>query len=262
MTSEKRKVSLVRPIHTPQRLTDVVHAQLRDAVLNRELRAGQPLSVPSLARRLKVSRSPVREAVLQLVADGLATNEPRKGAVVSVLNDADLLVLHDIREVLEGLAARRAAARMTGAMLERMKAVLGRQREGVRRKDPKAYVETDLEFHGALYAAAEAPRLRRLLEALTDQMRLSVSISLVDPDHQRLGLSEHEAVLQALRKRDEASAEKLVRQHLRNARERVAATLQRLARAQGRNANGKGMTRPGPRRPGSRLASKRRKARK
>ena len=238
---------MVRPINTPRRITDVVHAQLRDAVLNRELRAGEPLSVPSLARRLQVSRSPVREAVLQLVADGLATNEPRKGAVVSIVNDAELLVLHDIRELLEGLAARLAASRMTGAVHARMKAALARQREGVRRKDAKAYTATDLEFHSALYDAAAVPRLRRLLEGLTDQMRLSVSLSLVDPDHQKCGLKEHEAVLDALAKGEEASAEELMRQHVRKSRDRVAATLEKLALAQGspRESNGRAKSRSG-----------------
>jgi len=222
-------MSLARPVNTPQRITDVVHAQLRDAVLNRELRAGEPLSVPSLARRLKVSRSPVREAVLQLVADGLATNEPRRGAVVSVVNDAELLALYDIREVLEGLAARLAAQRMSDAVHLRMETALARQRDGVRRRDARIYWESDLDFHGALYDAAAVPRLRRLLEGLADQMRLSLSFLLVDPNLPGHGLKEHEAVLAALANGDAARAEHLMRRHLRKSRDRVAATLKRLA---------------------------------
>ena len=228
-------MSLVRPINSPRLITDVVHAQLRDAVLNRELRAGEALSVPSLARRLKVSRSPVREAVLQLVADGLATNEPRKGAVVSIVDDAELLVLHDIRELLEGLATRFAASRMTDESHAAMKAALVRQKEGVRRRDAKIYTATDLDFHVALYQTAGVPRLRRMLDALTDQMRLSVSVALVDPDHQKLGLREHEAVLEALSKGNAARAEEAMRIHIRNSRERVAATLEKLAHGQGRS---------------------------
>jgi DNA-binding GntR family transcriptional regulator len=230
-------MTLVRPIDAPRRVTDVVHARLRDAVLNRELQAGEALSVPSLARRLKVSRSPVREAVLQLVADGLATNEPRKGAVVSMIEDAELLDLHDIREVLEGLAARLAAARMGEESLRAMKSMLEQQREGVRKKDAKAYTTTDLIFHAALYEATGVPRLRRLLEGLTDQMRLSVAVSLIHPDHQRLGLKEHEAVLEALSKGDAAGAEDRMRQHIRNSRSRVAAQFHKLASRT--TANGK-----------------------
>lgn len=221
-------MTLARPIDSPRRVTDVVHARLRDAVLSHELQAGEALSVPSLARRLKVSRSPVREAVLLLVADGLATNEPRKGAVVSMIEGAELLDLHDMREVLEGLAARLAAERITDEGRKLMKSALARQKEGVREKDAKIYTATDLDFHAALYEAAGVPRLRRLLEALTDQMRLSVNVSLVHPDHQRLGLKEHEAVLNALSKGDAAGAEECMRRHVRNSRARVAAQLRKL----------------------------------
>jgi len=88
------------------RIVDTVQAALRSAIFEGELRAGEPLSVPELARRLNVSRSPVREAVLGLVAQGLAVEQPRRGVVVATVDPADLLAIHEIRIFLEaGVAA-------------------------------------------------------------------------------------------------------------------------------------------------------------
>ncbi|KAB2920726.1 MAG: GntR family transcriptional regulator [Hyphomicrobiaceae bacterium] len=72
------------------RIVDRVHATLHEAILAGSLEPGSQLSVPELSRRLNVSRSPVREAVLQLVADGLAVEQPRKGVVVSTIDHEDI----------------------------------------------------------------------------------------------------------------------------------------------------------------------------
>src|SRR5437764_1630248 len=92
-------------LKSPTRIVDSVQATLRDAILDGALRAGEPLSVPELARRLNVSRSPVREAVLGLVAQGLAVEQPRRGVVVATVDPADLLAIHEVRVFLEAGAA-------------------------------------------------------------------------------------------------------------------------------------------------------------
>src|SRR3982750_1808061 len=104
------------------RIVDTVQGALRQAIFQGTLRAGEPLSVPKLARRLNVSRSPVREAVLGLVAQGLAVEQPRRGVVVATVNPADLLAIHEIRVFVEACAARLAAQRIGDAQI---KALLG-----------------------------------------------------------------------------------------------------------------------------------------
>src|SRR3954470_24750440 len=92
-----------------QRTVDVVRDALHRAILAGDLRPGDALSVPELARQMKVSRSPVREAVLQLVSDGFAVEAPRRGVTVREVGDRELEQIHEMREVLEGLAPRRCA---------------------------------------------------------------------------------------------------------------------------------------------------------
>src|SRR5258705_13311379 len=93
------------------RIVDAVQDTLRDAIFGGELRAGEPLSVPELARRLNVSRSPVREAVLGLVAQGLAVERPRRGVVGAAVGPADLLARRQIRIFPEARAPRPCAQR-------------------------------------------------------------------------------------------------------------------------------------------------------
>src|SRR6478609_5245849 len=88
------------------RIVDAVQESLRQAIFAGALRAGEALSVPELARRLNVSRSPVREAVLGLVAQGLAVEQPRRGVVVATIAADDLVAIHEVREFLEAGAAR------------------------------------------------------------------------------------------------------------------------------------------------------------
>ena len=91
------------------------------------LAPGQALSVPELSRQLDVSRSPVREAVLALVADGLAVEQPRRGVAVAEIDAADMLEIHEVRECIEAQAARLCAERAGSAVLRKLAALLVRQ---------------------------------------------------------------------------------------------------------------------------------------
>jgi DNA-binding GntR family transcriptional regulator len=90
------------------RIADTVDEKLCNAIFARTLQPGTRLSVPALAAELGVSRSPVREAVLRLTQERLAREEPRRGAVVAHIGPRELTALYEVREVLEGLAARLA----------------------------------------------------------------------------------------------------------------------------------------------------------
>ena len=94
-------MSALPALKPSERIVDSVHAALRAAILDGSLAPGQALSVPELSRQLDVSRSPVREAVLALVADGLAVEQPRRGAAVAEIAAADMLEIHEVREGVE-----------------------------------------------------------------------------------------------------------------------------------------------------------------
>src|SRR5215470_11178709 len=108
---------------TAARIVDSVQDTLRDAIFGGALRAGEALSVPVL------------EAVLGLVAQGLAVEQPRRGVVVATIAEQDLVAIHEVREFLEAGAARLAAQRIDAAGVERLRGILAEQKRAVNDKD-------------------------------------------------------------------------------------------------------------------------------
>ena len=198
------------------RIVDAVQDALRDAIFGGSLRAGEALSVPELARRLNVSRSPVREAVLGLVAQGLAVEQPRRGVVVATIAEDDLVAIHEVREFLEAGAARLAAARIDQAGVERLRAILAAQKRAVKDKDAAGYFRTDAELHRAIAEAAGNARLEQVLHTLENQMRIALRRAASNESHIRAGHDEHRRVVEAIAAGDEAAAEQAMRQHIAN----------------------------------------------
>jgi DNA-binding GntR family transcriptional regulator len=203
------------------RIVDAVHTAVRQAILSGALAPGEPLSVPELSRRLDVSRSPVREAVLQLVSEGLAVEQPRKGVVVATINHDDLLELHEIREFVEALSARLCAERIDDAGLARLHEVIEQQKTCVARGDETGYFETNIAFHAMIGAATGNARLRSILSSLEGQMRIGLRHSSYEDEQHHHGLREHEGILAAIGARDPDRAEAIMRRHIALAKARL-----------------------------------------
>lgn len=215
----------IEQIEANGRISDTVYGILRDAILSRRLKSGESLSVPELARRLGVSRSPVREAVLQLVADGLGTSQPRKGAVVAHPDEESLLAIHDVRELLEGLSVRRAAQKIDGPVISKLENLLKDQARAVKEGNVTLFASTDEAFHAHISEINPEPRLVHFLRILRDQMQLAVSVAITNPEHLQKAHLEHKAIFKALSIRDGKSAERAMRAHIAGSKSRVAKTL-------------------------------------
>jgi DNA-binding GntR family transcriptional regulator len=211
-----------------ERIVDAVHTAIRDAILRGVLTPGEQLSVPELSRRLNVSRSPVREAVLQLVATGLAVEQPRRGVLVATIDARGIAEIHQIRVVLETLAARLAASSAQQADIDELKTVLERQAEAVKTADPGLYSRTNLQFHTIIGRCCKNARLQGILEILQNQMRIALERTTTENrDHIEIGWREHSAVLTAIENRDPDAAESAMRSHMEHTREEVAHHLRR-----------------------------------
>jgi len=204
------------------RVVDSVHAALRAAILDGTLAPGQALSVPELSRQLAVSRSPVREAVLALVGNGLAVETPRRGAAVAGLETADLLEIHEIREGVEAQAARLCAERAGDGVLHRLAAVLEQQRSVVERDDARGWFDTNADFHGLVAEGTGNRRLAEVVRSLQGQMRLGLRRVSADREQRCRGLAEHLAVLDAIARREPETAERLMREHIQRTKETLA----------------------------------------
>lgn len=211
-----------------ERVVDTVRETLREAILEGRLAPGQKLSVPELARQMGVSRSPVREAILQLVAEGLAVERTRRGVVVAKLSVRDLGEIYEVREVLETLAVRLAAQRIRPEQLRAMWAVLEQQHQAIETHNPQLYSQTNHQLHALISQGSGNPRLHRILTLLFGEMQLAFRTLSNNPAHTMRGHQEHRQIVEALEARNPSAAEAAMRVHLNNTRLEI----DRLSRAQ------------------------------
>ncbi|GAB2530020.1 GntR family transcriptional regulator [Paramicrobacterium agarici] len=196
----------------PVRVGTSVHEFLRAKILTGELAPGSRLAVPSLAKQLGLSRSPVRDAVLQLVREGLAIEEFNRGAVVYLPPRPALVSLYHAREALEGMAARLAAATISDAVLGDLDAVLS-EHELIDPNDFHRHIDLDARFHRQIRDAAASPVLIRMLEEIQGQVIVAMrSTNLSGGVHR--ATADHRAILDALTRHDADAAEAAARAHI------------------------------------------------
>jgi DNA-binding GntR family transcriptional regulator len=192
-----------------------VYERLRDQVLSGAFAPGQALSVPRLAAELEVSRSPVREAVQQLIYDGLAVHVPFAGATVATMDADDVRALFRVREVLDGLAAHEAAGLASLAELATMHDVLDRQRANLGQPSDRTRDSAlDLEFHQLVRAAARNDPLTKALERIEAIGHLHSSSMWELELNRRLAVTEHAAVLDAVEAGDARRAREAAESHV------------------------------------------------
>lgn len=209
------------PVETSARLVDTIVEKLRDAIVSGELLPGTALSVPALARALDVSRSPVREAVLQLVGDGLAVEQPRKGVVVATIDHEDLVRIHEIREYMEAAAARYCAERIDRSGIAALDAVLIRQKQAVVDHDARTYYETNAELHALIAGNSNNPPLALMLSRFEGQMAIALQQISSSPAHMREAFQEHEEIVAQIRSGNSDKAELAMRLHIAGTLARV-----------------------------------------
>ncbi len=213
-------------LEPPASLTVLVYEAIRAAITGRKLPAGSKLSVPDLAAQLKVSRTPVREALARLEREGLVTTILNRGSFVSFLGADDVREVYQVREVLEGLVARLAAQRVTAAAILTLTELVRTQQEALRAGDREAIMKVDMEFHRHLRDLAGNRRLSVLLQNLQDQIRIVFATSIIIPGRREKAIREHREILSAIEKEDPEAAEGAAREHIRNVREAVLASLE------------------------------------
>lgn len=214
MSSDSAGFSDMTPVAAGDVLAEQAYLRLREAILQRRIEAGTRLSVPEVARRLGISRSPAREAVARIAGDGLATMEPRRGAVVARITAADLREIYELREVLEGLAARLAAERARKEQLAELRELVEAHRAAVGAGDVARHMDLDQAFHLAIRKAAGNRRLLEPLDRLQGQVRIAMDTTRRSPGGMPQALAEHEAILAALEAKDAARAEAEARAHI------------------------------------------------
>lgn len=197
--------------------SELVYQKLRDAIERAELKPGQRVMEAEVAEWLKVSRTPVREALRRLESVGMLALEPRVGLVVASISRQAMLELYAMREVLEGTAARLCARHASDLEVMELE-------ELVRREDRLQGNFDELArhnrlFHEAVHRGAHNRYLEKSLSAVNDSMWLLGKSQMLLPERAQTALAEHSELLGAIRKRDGDAAEEAARRHVRSAQQ-------------------------------------------
>lgn len=202
-------------------LRERVFLQLEEDIINGKYSEGQKLTEGMLSNELKVSRTPVREAIRQLELEGLVETIPNKAIIVTGITRQDIEDIYEIRISIEGLAARRAARNASEEELEKLKEITDLQEFYTLRKDMKHLVKTDGEFHEAIFRASGSKTLKNILSTFHHNLKKARSDSFGKPARAKAVLEEHKAIFEALEARDSIRAEHYMLIHVKNARNRV-----------------------------------------
>jgi DNA-binding GntR family transcriptional regulator len=185
-----------------------VRDELQHAILEGVLRPGERLRAEALAQRFGTSRTPVREALLQLEAQGLVEVEPNRGAVVKAFDSADLLDLYELRALLEPAAAARAATRIDPDQIEQLQALTDDD------ATPEQQMASNELFHRIIVEAARSPRLTAAMRAASGIPRAFRSSFWHDDDQRAESLMCHRRLIDAFIAKDAPLAEAVMRMHI------------------------------------------------
>ncbi len=197
---------------------------LQTAIVKGDLAPGAKLKEPELARQYGTSRGPLREAIRRLEARRLVQATPHSGARVTRLSISQLLDIYEAREVLEGLACRLAAQRMSARDIDAARALLDGHERRIVAADGRAYFqpEGDADFHFFLArASGNAIVAQMLCDDLYHLMRMYRYKFSLRPDRPIAALKEHRRIIDAIDERDGELAEILMRRHIRGVRNTI-----------------------------------------
>ena len=202
-----------------------VYRSLRDQILTGALAPLTRLVELHVAQQYAVSRTPVREALKRLIAEGMVVGDPMRGMVVRDVDPAEVEDIYIIREVLDGLAARLGAARATATDLVKLGLLMELMQESAAAQRWEAVVQINIKFHEVLYSAAGNERLALIGRSLQDGVRRYSPRALSDPERVAAVLREHAEIVRALEAHDLDGAEASARRHLAAARQNFTALL-------------------------------------
>lgn len=201
--------------HKPIR--DLVYEALKEAILKGDFEAGDRLLESETAAEMKVSRTPVREALRMLETEGLVDYVPRKGIFIRKFSRQDIIEIYSIRSALEALAATFSISNITADELALLRQSLAEMR-GLTQDGPiSALCESAKRFNDILIDSCKTPRLINLISTYRGYLARFRAVTLGGRERKFIALREHEAIVEAIEKKDADRVQQIVREHLEGA---------------------------------------------
>jgi DNA-binding GntR family transcriptional regulator len=202
-------------------LHEEVVSRVRHMLMEGEIPPGARVPERDLCLTLGISRTPLREALKVLAAEGYVVLLPNRGARAAKLTQKDIQDLFEVCESLEAAAGDLACLRITDEKVDQISVLHREMVKHYQSRDLPQYYRCNRLIHQAIVDAADNAVLASLYESVTTRIRRARFVAPMHPSHWELAVHEHEAILNALQRRDGAGLSHILRRHLRHKREAV-----------------------------------------
>jgi DNA-binding GntR family transcriptional regulator len=214
-----------RHIQRAKSLTEQAADEIRQRIVFGDIALGSSLSENTLAAELGVSKTPVREALLQLKSEGLVSIQPQRGSFVFDMSSSEIVQLGELRETLEVSALRLAAKYDKAGLIEYLGTILGKMKKALARNDASSYRKLDADFHRAMFERSANKYLLAAYLGIAFRVQALRTRLSANPMLNRSSFKEHEKLYKLVDVGRVQDAVTLLSSHVRGTTEDYAATI-------------------------------------
>ncbi len=222
----------------PKDLKNWAYETIKEIILKRQVEPRDQLRIEDLAKKMNVSRTPIREALLRLESEGLVKANSRVGFFVTEITRTDLEELFELRKLTEGYAAGKAALLLTEEDIAHMDEKHRQAIAAFEQDDLMKFNDHEIALHDFLISHSGNGRLLKVVEGLKDLTYRERLIALKSRENVRQSIQEHRRLIEALHEKNGALAEALMREHLENVKNRLLESLSFAEEGEAKGAGG------------------------
>jgi len=205
----------------PKDLKNWAYETIKKWILNFDLESGKQIHIESIAAKLGTSRTPIREALVKLESEGLVKAIPRVGFFVTEVTAQDLKKLLELRELLEGYAAEKAAPFFNEEDIKLLAKLQKQSVESVEQGNFTKFLEIEVAIHSSIIEHSQNSYLLRIIDSLKDLTYRERLLSVRSIENVRESLNEHKEIIEALRLRNGKLAGQSMRKHINRVQKRI-----------------------------------------
>ena len=200
-------------------LRENAYELIKRMILKGYLKPGERLIESQLSKKFGVSRTPIRESIRKLAAEGLVEITPKGGTKISKLTKNDIDEIYEIRDVLESLAAEKAASIITDKEIESLERSLKDSEKALLNKDIKKMAQIDTKIHNLISKSSKNNRLFQLIDVLCTNITIQRELILETPGAGKEAIVDHRKIINALKERNKKAIRKSIHEHIMRGRE-------------------------------------------
>ena len=192
--------------------------QIKEAIISNKLKSGEPISERAICEDLGMSRTPVREALVELAKDGMLSSDQGRGFFVAKIKFEDMAEIYDIRDVLECLAVRLTTERATEKEILELETIYKAGKKALEENDTETFMQIDMNFHLAIASLSRNKRLLDMLISIYSPITMMAAMTRDDKEVQDLAVSSHEDIMKAILEKDPKAASEAMHRHIERIR--------------------------------------------